>query len=154
MGEIPSSSASKHMYALRHFLRDEQLAAQIFHMLPKQLRNSLGLCGCCSDLRFIRYPLGGYIAPHTDGIRVDEASGQQTRCSFLLYLSTVPEGEGGETTFLERLPEQCAEGEMPRILHSFRPISGKILIFPHSCPHQGEACGVAFSKVLLRGDLY
>lgn len=142
------------MYALRHFLRDEQLAAQIFHMLPKQLRNSLGLCGCCSDLRFIRYPLGGYIAPHTDGIRVDEASGQQTRCSFLLYLSTVPEGEGGETTFLERLPEQCAEGEMPRILHSFRPISGKILIFPHSCPHQGEACGVAFSKVLLRGDLY
>lgn len=61
MAELPSSSASKNMYAVRHFVRDELLAASIFERLPKDLCERHGLAGCCSDLRFIRYPLGGYI---------------------------------------------------------------------------------------------
>lgn len=154
MTEIPSSTASKNMYAVRHFLRDECLAAAVFAGLPKAVVESLGLSGCCSDLRFIRYPLGGYIAPHTDGVRIDEGSSRQTSVSFLLYLSTVPEGEGGETTFLDKLPENCSEGETPKVVWSCRPIQGAILLFPHTAPHVGEACGVAWSKVLLRGDLY
>ena len=99
-------------------------------------------------------PLGGYIAPHTDGVRMDAGTNASTRISFRLYLSTVPEGEGGETTFLDRLPEACGEGESPRAIWSCRPTAGSILIFPHEAPHQGEACGVAWSKVLLRGDLF
>ena len=84
---------------------------------------------------------------------MDAGTSLQTKCSFLLYLSTVPDGEGGETTFLDKLPEQCGAGESPRALWRCRPVEGS-MIFPHSAPHAGEACGVAWSKILLRGDLY
>lgn len=153
MQDIPASSASKNMYAYRHFLRDEQLAARVFDRLPEYVRKELGVSGCCSDLRYIRYPVGGYIAPHTDGIRVDEGTGKETIVSFLLYLEDVPEGEGGETSFLDRLPEDCASGEQPHVMVSIRPVRGSILLFPHSLPHQGEAVG-RWPKVLLRGDMF
>jgi hypothetical protein len=153
MWTVAASSESKNMYAIRHFFRDESLAARLFDQLPLRVRQDRRLLGCCSDLRFIRYPLGGFIAPHTDGVRVDECSGKLTRYSFLLYLASVPEGEGGETTFLDRLPEACEPGEQPETLDSIRPIEGSILLFPHSTPHQGEAVG-RHTKVLLRGDLY
>ena len=87
-------------------------------------------------------------------MRIDASTSLQTSVSFLLYLSTVPEGEGGETTFLSKLPEHCGEDEMPQTVWSCRPIEGQILLFPHSAPHVGEACGVAWSKILLRGDLF
>ena len=148
---LPSSKASKNMYATRYFLTDEDLAAQIFSFIPHSTRRKLKLSGCCSDLRFIHYPLGGFIAPHTDGVRVDSGTGRETRVSFLLYLATVPEGEGGETTFLDRLPEH-SDNE-PRPLQRLRPVRGCMALFPHSAPHQGEAVG-AYPKVLLRGDLF
>ena len=85
--------------------------------------------------------------------RVDERTGHATHTSFLLYLSTVPAGEGGETTFLDQLPDQCNEGETPRPMHSVSPIEGSILLFPHNTPHVGEAVG-RHAKVLLRGDLF
>mmetsp|Transcript_28236 Transcript_28236/g.72282 ORF Transcript_28236/g.72282 Transcript_28236/m.72282 type:complete len:167 (+) Transcript_28236:107-607(+) len=150
---IPPSSTSRNMRADRYFLRDSELAAKVFARIPAHVKQRLRLSGCCSDLRFIHYPLGGFIAPHRDGIRVDTETGRSTSVSFLLYLSSVPEGEGGETTILDRLPEQCTADESPRELLRVQPIKGSLLLFPHDTPHQGEAVG-EFPKVLLRGDLY
>ena len=105
-------------------------------------------------MRFIRYPLGGHIAPHTDGRRVDASTGRTSTTSFLLYLTTIPEGEGGETLILDRLPESCAEGEAPRVVREVSPREGSILLFPQeTTPHMGSAVG-GYPKVLLRGDLY
>ena len=150
---MPSSTASQNMRAIRHFVRDDELAACFFSYIPAHVRKRLGLHGCCTDLRWIRYPLGGYIAPHRDGVRRDPLTGLETHVSFLLYLTTVPDGEGGETTFLDHLPEECADGEQPHVVHSVRPVAGRLLLFPHAQPHQGEAVG-SFGKSLLRGDLY
>ena len=153
MWALPPDATSKNMLAQRHFLRDSALASRIFSHLPTGVREALNVRGCCSDLRFIRYPPGGYIAPHTDGVRCDEESGARTSTSFLLYLATVPEGEGGETTFLSCLPEECAVDEEPEVLGSVRPTAGSILLFAHGVAHRGEAVGV-HPKLLLRGDLY
>ena len=61
--EVPSSSASKNMYAVRHFLRDEGLAAQLFAQLPASVTRRHDLHGCCSDLRFIRCMSAGPRTP-------------------------------------------------------------------------------------------
>ena len=67
---------------------------------------------------------------------------------------SVPEGEGGETHFLDKLPSDCADGDAPpRVLQSVTPRAGSILLFPHATPHEGTAVG-SHRKLLLRGDLY
>jgi len=140
-GIVPTKS-SNNMYCTRAFFNDAALAAELLGFLP----GWLGYSHVCADLRYLRYPAGGYIAPHVDGVRCDEASGRQTTTSFLLYLETVPEGEGGETEFLTAVQD----GELVRAV---RPLAGGILLFPHGVPHQGNGVGVC-PKVLLRGDLY
>ena len=52
--------------------------------LPKEL----GLSKVVSEMRFIRYPLGGYIAPHTDGVHVDGETGLSSTTSFLLWVES------------------------------------------------------------------
>ena len=50
--------------------------------------------------------MGGYIAPHVDGIRQDDETNIPTTTSFLLYLSSIPVGEGGETEFLTNIQDE------------------------------------------------
>lgn len=154
MDELPPDDTSRNMRATRQFLRDCDLAEQVFSRIPAHEKQQRALSGVCCDLRFISYPIGGFIAPHRDGVRVDSETGHTTSTSMLLYLETVPEGEGAETTFLDRLPEECSAGESPSEVLKVRPIKGSLLLFPHDTPHQGEAVGGKFTKVLLRGDLY
>jgi hypothetical protein len=55
---------------------------------------------------FHRYGVGGYIAPHTDGVKYDEVSQRQSTTTFLLYLEDTL--DGGETVFLSQVPAlQC-----------------------------------------------
>lgn len=136
-------------YAKRTFVRDRSLGERILAALPEEL----GFRGCVSDMRFYDYPLGGFIAPHLDEAHCCKETGRISTTTFLLYLLGVPEGEGGETVFLDRLPKDCLEGEDPRVLQSFVPVEGSILLFPHVMPHQGRAVGT-HRKLLLRGDLY
>jgi hypothetical protein len=136
-------------YAKRTFVRDRSLGERILAALPEEL----GFRGCVSDMRFYDYPLGGFIAPHLDEAHCCKETGRISTTTFLLYLLGVPEGEGGETVFLDRLPKDCLEGEDPRVLQSFVPVEGSILLFPHLMPHQGRAVGT-HRKLLLRGDLY
>lgn len=140
--EIAPTASSNNMLCARAFFNDPSLAAELLSYLP----GALGFSHVCSDLRFLRYPLGGFIAPHVDGVRCDEDNGRETTTSFLLYLETVPVNEGGETEFLTGLDD----GD---VVCAARPIAGSILIFPHGLPHQGSGVG-KFPKVLLRGDLY
>lgn len=133
----------------RSFARDRALGGRIVSALPAEL----GLTGCVSDMRFYDYPLGGFIAPHHDEPSRCAETGRTSTTTFLLYLRSVPEGEGGETVFLDRLPKDCPEGEEPRVLQSIVPVEGSILLFPHKTPHQGCAVG-GHRKLLLRGDLY
>lgn len=154
MHDVPPSKCSKNMYATRYFFRDAELAAELCARLPRALRVE----GICSDMRIISYPVGGFIAPHVDGVRVDDVTGRQTTTSFLLYLADIPEGEGGETEFLDRLADWASgdghdDGREPVVTRTIVPRAGSILIFPHGSPHQGNGVG-SYPKLLLRGDCF
>ena len=81
--------------------------------------------------------------------------------TFLLYLTSCE--EGGETVMLSKLVADLAYGknviqgrveELERIgagvIAAIKPKRGRLLIFPHSCPHAGAA--VTRPKMLIRGE--
>lgn len=137
--EAVQDMGSYNMLAERRWFESEEVAAEILHALPPHL----GFTRVLPSLRFIIYTSGGFIAPHTDGIRYDAVTNHPSTHSFLLYLCDTT--EGGATEFLT----QVRDGE---VLQSVQPKEGAILVFPHDIPHQG--IGVENRKVLLRGDLY
>ncbi|KNC75939.1 hypothetical protein SARC_11545 [Sphaeroforma arctica JP610] len=139
MEDLPVDRNSVNMSADRMWLESPQLAAQIRDALPQEL----GITHVMPTLRFIKYNAGGYIASHTDGIRVDGNTGQVSNTSFLLYLTTCE--EGGATSFLRSLSER------DEILVSVQPRERSILVFPHTIPHLGECVGDEL-KIMLRGD--
>jgi hypothetical protein len=94
----PVSLASQNMAAERRFIRDAKLAEDISRAFVEPARARVDVV--CSDIRFIDYDAGGFILPHVDGARVCEATGVTTDASVLVFLTTVPPGEGGETEFL------------------------------------------------------
>lgn len=151
----PVFSGSNNMYANRRFLRSETLAEKVLSYLPEHL----GFKHVLSDMRFIEYPPGGHILAHVDGVRVDDVTFQPSTTSMLLFTETVPEGEGGETEFLDALEEDETRGddgeeaEEVKVLFGARPVRGSILLFPHDIPHRGNCVGMC-PKILLRGDLY
>ncbi|KAK3289599.1 hypothetical protein CYMTET_2977 [Cymbomonas tetramitiformis] len=128
-------------------------------------------------MRFLHYGSpGGTLVPHVDLTRTD-LNGRTSRFTFLLYLEDC--AEGGETVLLEKIPRGSTKAAPdgveadvllgpgatnrkpssnqddlnPKILASVAPQRGRILIFPHMCPHEGKAV-ITVPKVLIRGELY
>jgi hypothetical protein len=147
--ETEVSTSSQNMFANRRFLRSDELAAKVLSYLP----SSLGFTRILSDMRFIEYPPGGHILPHVDGVRVDAETLESSTHSMLLFTSDVPEGEGGETEFLDGLEGKNGGAEENDVLFAARPSRGSVLLFPHDAPHRGACVGL-HPKILLRGDLY
>jgi hypothetical protein len=61
------------------------------------------------------------------------------------------EGAGGETVLLER--EGATDETSGEVLARVRPERGRLLVFPHVCPHAGKTV-VRPPKLLLRGEIY
>lgn len=96
------------------------------------------------QMRFLNYiHVGSSLAPHVDLCRVDQASGQRSTHSFLLYLTTCE--TGGETTLLQDLSGEVA-------LAKIKPSTGHLLLFPHDCPHEGNEVHTV-PKLLIRGEV-
>ena len=152
---LPASSSSNNMLCSRRFLRDGALAARLrerFRSIDATIDHVL------SDLRFLEYPPGGYIRKHTDGSRVDEEESERrptdprrSNTSFLLFLADIPEGEGGETEFLD-CDGGKGDNDGETVVGWVRPRRGSLLLFPHNVVHQGAGVGL-FPKRLLRGDI-
>ena len=97
--------------------------------------------------------------------------------TFLLYLTTCE--NGGETALLHRLPpptpaphllsakkerkwkqEQASQDSPPQTLFegsntiaAVKPVRGRLLFFPHACPHEGRLVECV-PKMLIRGEMY
>lgn len=109
-------------------------------------------------MRFLRYARsGGRLAPHTDLSRAVPPRGKSTH-TFVLFLSTSPPGGGGETRLL-----RCASaaataaaagggGCASNVWAAVAPVRGRLLLFPHMCPHDGAPVVVP-PKLLLRGEM-
>jgi hypothetical protein len=74
----------------------------------------------------------------------------------LLYLSDCP--RGGSTDLSEALPGDAPlaprGGVMPgkrAVLAATRPVSGRLMLMPHACPHQASPV-VDAPKLLIRGE--
>lgn len=101
-------------------------------------------------------------------------SGVKSTHTLLVYLTTCE--HGGETALLRELPtrknkmkgKECAHRQdaaesgpyVPHepqcedfnILEAVKPVRGRILIFPHLCPHEGREV-VSVPKVCIRSEL-
>ena len=149
---LPSDNGASHlMVATRKYFQDSVLAEELLGYLRRDPRFA-SISHIVADMRFIEYSGGGYIAPHRDGIAVDPFTHRPSTTSFLLYLSTVGDDQGGTTEFLASLDDGLG-GADP--LYVISPIRGAIAVFPHSITHQGTPTGDDGNpKVLLRGEAY
>lgn len=100
------------------------------------------------SMRFLCYQDSGTVlAPHVDLSRTDPKTGQRSTHSFLCYLTDCL--DGGETVLLRALTgPECGEH-----VASVSPRTGRLLLFPHSCPHEGVEV-VDVPKLLIRGEVY
>jgi len=95
-------------------------------------------------MRFLSYEEpGGFLPPHVDLCRVDDASGYRSTHTFILYLTDCE--QGGGTALLKCLKD-------PKVLAATQSKRGRALIFRHECPHSGLEVGYA-PKLLLRGEV-
>ena len=149
---LPSDDGASHlMVANRKYFQDKDLAQELLSYLHRDSRFT-SISHIVADMRFIEYNGGGYIAPHRDGVAVDPFTHRASTTSFLLYLSTVGDDQGGTTEFLASLDDGIG-GADP--LYIISPIRGAIAVFPHTIPHQGTPTGDDGNpKILLRGEAY
>ena len=111
--------------------------------------------GCATALahmRFLHYAdEGGSLPAHTDLSRTD-GDGRTSTHTFLLYLTDC--SRGGETALLRCVPPAptCPAPEAD-VLAVAAPRRGRLLVFPHMCPHEGRPV-VSVPKLLLRGELH
>lgn len=110
-----------------------------------------------AHMRFLIYAeAGGGLPPHTDLSRT-RRDGVTSRCTFLLYLTDC--AAGGHTVLLDKLPneEHTKRGQSeapPSVLAAVTPKRGRLLLFPHLCPHRAdEVVAEGLPKILLRGEI-
>ena len=114
-----------------------------------------GCVEALAHMRFLHYQeVGGELPPHIDLARTD-MTGRRSTHTFLLYLADC--STGGETVLLHDLNayklRADENGRAENVIAAVKPKRGRLLIFPHVCPHAGVAV-VEVPKVLLRGELY
>tara|TARA_B100000405_G_scaffold75447_1_gene52221 strand:+ start:278 stop:1813 length:1536 start_codon:yes stop_codon:yes gene_type:complete len=126
--------------------------------------------GVHPQFRILHYPTpGGVMAPHVDLSKaldpVDstwsgeggEVAGSKpalaTTHTFLLYLRTCD--AGGETALLREVKwaAGAAGAAGAQSLAEVKPLRGRLLVFPHECPHAGRPV-IDTNKLVLRGELW
>jgi hypothetical protein len=101
-----------------------------------------------AQMRFLLYQeVGGGLPPHVDLARTDEL-GRRSTHTFIFYLTGC--ASGGETQLL-------AEHSRPdaAVVASVTPVRGRLLLFPHMCPHLARpVTAEGLPKLLLRGEMF
>jgi len=134
------------------------------------------------QMRFLHYEyIGGCLPPHVDLSRTDPGSGVSSSHTFILYLSDCIKGgetvllkslgsnklsnsialastatatstTTTTTTATSTSLFDSSHTSYDNILYSVSPKKGRLLLFPHLCPHEGKATEVV-PKLLLRGEV-
>jgi hypothetical protein len=113
-------------------------------LLETAIKRILSSAIVLPHMRFLHYEhAGSVLAPHIDLCRVHADSGQRSTHTFILYLDSC--NSGGETMLLKSITSS-------ETLAEIAPTRGRLLLFPHSCPHMGAEV-VDVPKLLLRGEV-
>jgi hypothetical protein len=98
-------------------------------------------------MRFLHYEQPGIeLAPHVDLSRVSANTELRSTHTFILYLTDCR--FGGETVLLQHLSVKLSNVELANI----SPKRGRLLLFPHNCPHKGNPTA-DIPKLLVRGEV-
>eukprot|EP00978_Attheya_sp_CCMP212_P027743 scaffold93622_cov49-Attheya_sp.AAC.2 len=89
---------------------------------------------------------GSVLAPHVDLSRVDGVTGDRSTHTLILYLYDCD--QGGETALLQQVSGTGRDVSLATV----QPRRGRLLLFPHSCPHEGLLVE-SVPKVLVRGEV-
>ncbi|KAL1510507.1 hypothetical protein AB1Y20_006811 [Prymnesium parvum] len=98
------------------------------------------------QMRFLIYnEAGGGLPPHYDLSRTDLRQ-RTTTHTFILYLTD--NRVGGETVLLQKLKQPSG------VRAEVTPRRGRLLLFPHGCPHLArQVVAEGLPKLLLRGEM-
>lgn len=101
-------------------------------------------------MRFLHYDTpGSVLPPHVDLTKIDALTQKRSTHTFILYLHDCE--HGGETALLQEL---SPDGPLAKheVIAQVKPRRGRLLLFPHACPHEGKEV-VSVPKLLLRGEV-
>ncbi|CAD7923148.1 unnamed protein product [Amoebophrya sp. A120] len=133
-----TSSAASSARTLSHLLRDSQEEAQDSTSSKEQLK-----------------ALTSSTPPPAAPAEQFSTPAYPTKTSQLTQLvdnTTVPNSpNGGETVLLDQLPGPKNQYRI-HVQHKVRPRPGRLFLFPHACPHQGNPVWKP-TKLLLRGEV-
>jgi hypothetical protein len=122
------------------------ISSTLLKCLVDTLQWQPGEVSVLPHMRFLHYSEeGAVLPPHVDLCRVDASSGERSTHSFLFYLTDCE--RGGSTTLLKALIGKGPDNVFARVA----PKRGRLLLFPHNCPHEGEEV-VDAPKILIRGE--
>jgi WD40 repeat protein len=99
-------------------------------------------------LRFCRYRSGQQFQIHQDGVYFADDQ-QQSRLTFMIYLTDGSRFEGGDTVFYRSGP---SGGGAPDVVARVRPRRGMLILFEHALWHAGEPLTHG-QKYVLRSDV-
>lgn len=104
--------------------------------------------GLNERFRFCRYTEGGHFNSHVDA-NFRRSATEGSKLTFMIYLNTIPEGDGGTTNFLRFGSDE------PLSNGTVRPEAGMALVFDHNLNHMGCALGggAEAKKYLMRSDV-
>jgi WD40 repeat protein len=94
--------------------------------------------------RYCRYSANQYFNRHLDGIHFRSET-TQSKLTFMLYLNSAAEFEGGRTLFFKNK-------NTTEIWASYTPQQGDLIVFDHNIWHSGEEL-LSGEKYVLRSDI-
>ena len=130
----------------RTFIRDEQLIADIYKAIQKDVPQSLvdgQLVGPNSQMTLLWYSAGDYFKMHYDGDYMNE-KGQEALITVQMYIDASDDLIGGGTTFFHDDAETIYKAVPCRV--------GDAVIFHHDWLHQGDLVQRG-EKMALRLDI-
>ena len=132
----------------RYFCDAQGIVTSLLHKAVFSVNKDMANVFFFPFMRFLCYfETGTILAPHVDLSRVDVETDQTSTHTFLLYLTDCT--HGGATSLLRGLSGEASREKLSVV----RPLRGRLLLFPHHCPHEGEAV-VDVPKLLIRGEAF
>lgn len=121
------------------------LAGRIESILKRDGCSCINKVQVFPHMRFLNYTKpGSILAPHVDLFKKDPLTGKRSTHTFILYLRGCE--RGGETVLLNEISDQN------EVIAKVNPRRGRLLLFPHLCPHAGKEV-ISTPKLLLRGEV-
>jgi hypothetical protein len=135
--------------SLRHNFCDSENT--ICHILEACIKKSLNKHAVVfPHMKFLNYDKpGSILPPHIDLTKVDIVTQNRSTHTLILYLYDCK--EGGETALLEELSPDGPYA-YHKVIANVCPRKGRLLLFPHACPHEGKEV-ISTPKLLLRGEV-